>query len=145
MSLASPFPQLDHARIVAAIAAAERRTSGEIRVVVDRRKLADPVGAARRHFEHQGMTRTAARNGVLLLLAPRSRSFAIIGDEGIHRHCGDAFWREVAAELEEHFGRSDFAGGIEHAVAKAGVLLARHFPRSPDDRNELPDSVVEAG
>ncbi len=145
MGRPAPFRRLDHARIVAAIAAAEHRTSGEIRVVIDQRKLADPVGAARRQFEHLGMTRTAARNGVLILIAPRSRSFAVIGDEGIHRHCGDAFWRELAAELEEHFKRGDFNGGLEHAIARAGTLLAAHFPRRPDDRNELPDTVVEAG
>lgn len=139
----NPFPKLDHARIVAAIADAERLTSGEIRVVVIGRKVADPVAEARRQFERLGMTRTAARNGVLLLVAPRSRAFAIVGDTGIHQHCGDEFWREVAAELTEHFKRSEFTAGLEHAIARAGALLAAHFPRKPDDRNELPDSVVE--
>lgn len=143
MNFFNPFPKLDHARIVAAIADTERLTSGEIRVVIIRRKVTDPVAEARRQFERLGMTRTAARNGVLLLVAPRSRAFAIVGDTGIHQHCGDEFWREVAAELAEHFKRSEFTAGLEHAIARAGALLSIHFPRQPDDHNELPDSVVE--
>ena len=145
MNFFNPFPKLDHARIVAAIADAERLTSGEIRVVVVRRKVADPVAEARHQFEQLGMTRTAARNGVLLLVAPRSRALAIVGDTGIHRHCGDGFWREVGDELTEHFKRGEFTAGLEHAITRAGALLAVHFPRQPDDRNELPDSVVEHG
>ena len=144
MNFFDPFPKLDHARIVAAIAEAERLTSGEIRVMVIRRKVPDPVAEARRQFERLGMTRTAARNGVLLLVAPRSRAFAIVGDTGIHQHCGDEFWRKVAGELTEHFKRSEFTAGLEHAIARAGALLAVHFPRQPEDRNELPDSVVES-
>lgn len=145
MNIFNPWPELDRDRIVAAIAAAELRTAGEIRVVVERRTIADPVAEARRQFERLGMTRTAARNGVLILVAPRSHAFAIIGDTGIHRHCGEEFWREAAAEMTDHFKRGEFTTGLEHAIAKTGASLALHFPRQPDDRNELPDSVVESG
>lgn len=90
------------------------------------------------------MTRTAARNGVLIFLAPRSRTFAVIGDTGVHEKCGDTFWRELTAAMSEHFKRGDFTAGLVHGIDRAGALLAEHFPRSPDDRNELPDRVEEA-
>ena len=68
--------QLDEARIVAAIAQAEKGTSGEIRVFVSEREVDDVVERAERRFEKLGMTRTALRNGVLLYCAPRSQKFA---------------------------------------------------------------------
>lgn len=144
MNLLPLQPKIDHARIVAAIGEAEGRTSGEIRVVVSRRTTADAVAAAKIQFERLGMTGTAARNGVLIFLAPRSRSFAVIGDTGVHEKCGDAFWTELAAAMTEHFKRGDFTAGLVLGIARAGALLAENFPRQTDDRNELPNSVEES-
>jgi uncharacterized membrane protein len=144
MNLFTPVPPIDHARIVAAIQQAEARSSGEIRVLVARQKSADPLTTARAHFERLGMTKTKARNGVLIFLAPASRNFAIIGDTAVHEKCGDAFWRLLAAAMELHFKRGEFTAGLLHGVEKAGALLAEHFPPDPNDKNELPDTVEEA-
>lgn len=136
-----PGLAIDTDRVEAAIAAAERRCAAEIRVVVSRSTAADPVAAAEAEFERLGMTATAARNGVLIFLAPRSRTFAIVGDEGVHAHCGAAFWDALAATMEEAFRRDDFTAGIVLGVGRAGELLATCFPRADDDRDELPDRV----
>ena len=145
MFSAKPSPKPDHARIVAAIAAAERATSGQIRVVIARGRVRDPLAAAKKHFERLGMTRTAHRNGVLIFLAPRARTFAVAGDTGIHQHCGDSFWRELAGAMSARFQRGEFTEGLEHGISQAGRLLAAHFPRQPGGRNELPDRVEETG
>ena len=135
--------QLRHDDIVAAIRAAEQKTSGEIRIFISHHKVADPVAAAQAQFERLGMTRTRHRNAVLIFVAPMSRKFAIHGDQGVHQKCGDAFWRSVAAEISGHFGRSEFTAGIIHGIRQAGDLLAAHFPPQPGDTNELPDQIVE--
>lgn len=140
---ATPKFLVDHDRIVAAIVSAEQKTSGEVRVLVSRRTTDDAVADAQRHFERLGMTATKERNGVLFFLAPQSRAFAVIGDTAIHARCGDPFWRDVAEAMSTHFRRGDFTGGLVHGIARAGELLAEHFPRSPDDRNELPDKIEE--
>jgi uncharacterized membrane protein len=132
---------IDKERIVSAIAAAELRTSGEIRVLVAEGRAQDPVAAAKRHFERLGMTKTAARNGVLIFVAPGSRTFAVIGDTGVHEKCGDAFWQELAAAMSEEFKRGEFTAGLVQGIGRAGVLLAEHFPRRSDDKNELPDEI----
>ena len=145
MSYFSPLPKIDHARITAAIGDAERRTSGEIRVVLSRVQVDDPVAAAEREFDRLGMVSTAARNGVLIYLAPRSRKFAVIGDRGIHEKCGPIFWSELAAAMTEHFKRADFTAGLELGITRAGDLLVTHFPRANDDRDELPNAITESG
>jgi uncharacterized membrane protein len=134
--------QVRHDRVVAAIRDAETKTSGEIRVFISRKPVEDPVAAAQGHFLELGMQKTRDRNAVLIFLAPHSRKFAVIGDEAVHARCGEAFWRTLAAELSAHFQKSDFTGGLVHGIKTAGDLLARHFPRQPDDRNELPDQIA---
>jgi uncharacterized membrane protein len=144
MSLFPSALPVDQDRIVAAIGAAEQRTSGEIRVLLAKQPAPDPVAAAQQQFDRLGMTQTAARNGVLIYVAPASRTFAVIGDTGVHEKCGDPFWRELAATMTEHFKRGDFTGGLILGIQRAGALLAEHFPRQPDDKNELPDKIEEA-
>jgi len=137
------FSKLDNDRIVAAIADAERKSSGEIRVHVTGRKPENLEERARRRFELLGMAKTADSNGVLLYIAPMVRRFQILGDAGIHEKCGPDFWKEVTSEMEERFRRGEFTEGIVRGVEKVGDILVRHFPRSVADKDELPDSLDE--
>ena len=137
----SRFANFDSERIVAAIAAAEKATSGEIRVHVTRRKPKDLESRAQRRFHLLGMANTRQRNGVLLYVAPRARRFRVLGDTAIHEKVGEAFWTAVAAEIEQRFGKGEFTEGVIAAVERVGEALAAHFPRLPDDVNELPDTI----
>jgi len=144
MNIFSSLPKIDHPRVIAAIAEAEQRTSGEIRVVIARHSAPDPVAAAQKQFERLGMTRTRHRNGVLIFLAPRSRTFAVIGDTAVHAKCGDAFWLELTVAMTSHFKRGDFTGGLVHGIERAGALLAEHFPRAAGDQDQLPNQIEES-
>ena len=137
------FSKLDSDRIVEAIAEAEKKSSGQVRVHVTHRKPENLEQRAERRFERLGMTRTAHRNGVLIYIAPKLRRFRILGDTGVHEKCGDEFWKETAAEMEELFRRGEFTEGVVKGVQKAGDLLALHFPHSASDVNELPDQIDE--
>lgn len=136
-------PKVNHDLIVDAIRAAEARTSGEIRVVVARHKAEDPIAAAQGYFNKMGMANSPHRNGVLIFVAPRSRRFAVIGDSAVHDKCGDAFWKGLAEAMSGHFGRGDFTGGIVHGIERAGVLLAKTFPRTAGDGSAGAPSVTE--
>ena len=135
--------KLEHDRIVKAIAAAETKTSGEIRVFIQHGELDDVVAAAGDQFQKLGMTGTRERNAVLIFVAPRAQKFAVVGDEGIHQRCGDKFWQELVEAIGAHFQREDFTSAIVQAIEVSGERLAEHFPRTPDDRNELPNRVEE--
>lgn len=137
------FSRFDSDRIVASIAAAEEKSSGEIRVHVTRRKPDDLEERALRRFHRLGMANTKERNGVLIYIAPRAHRFRILGDVAIHEKCGDAFWKEVAAAMEAHFRKGEFTEGVVRGVERVGEVLARHFPRGTADRNELSDKVTE--
>src|SRR5581483_3914001 len=130
--------RVDHDRIVAAIQSAEKETSGEIRVHVQRRAGADIRMFAEKTFERLGMTKTAARNGVLLFIATEPRQFVILGDKGIDEKVPAGFWDEIAAKLTIRFGKGEFTDGIVEAIRAAGEHLKSFFPRSAADVNELP-------
>ena len=134
--------QLRHDDIVAAIREAEKQTSGEIRVFISRKPVGDPLPVARAHFVRMGMEKTRLRNAVLIFVAPRTHKFAVIGDAGVHTHCGDAFWRELTEEMAGHFRKAEFTTGLVHGIRKAGQVLAQHFPARPGDQNELSDDVA---
>ncbi len=134
---------LDDERIVEAIRRAEERSRGEIRVHVTSEAVGDPKGAASAMFTRLGMTATVERNGILIYVSPRAQTFAIVGDEGVHRLCGEMFWKDVAAALEEDFRARRFTDGLVRGIDRAGEVLARHFPRleGKSDRDELPNTV----
>lgn len=131
----------DERRVVTAIRDAESKTSGEIRVHVERWSREPALVTAQRWFERLGMRRTHHRNGVLFYVAVDERAFAVVGDEGIHREVGAEFWEAMRDAMASSFAQGDFAGGLVKAIEAAGVRLAEHFPRRPEDRNELPDDV----
>lgn len=133
--------QLERNSIVSAIQEAERKSSGQIRVFISRREPEEAVAAAKQRFLKLGMEKTQERNAVLIYVAPRVHKFAIIGDSAIHARCGDDFWREVSESMSGHFRNGKFTQGILHGIHRAGELLAMHFPRTSEHRNELPDEV----
>jgi len=141
MNLLPQVPHVDDVRVVAAIAEAEAHTSGEIRIVLSRQSVADPVAAAEEQFERLEMMNTTDRNGVLIFVAPSSHTFAVIGDQGVHEKCGQDFWRTLTDAMSAHFKQGKFTDGLVLGISRAGALLAEHFPRRADDPNELPDHI----
>ena len=136
--------KLEHDRIVRAIREAEMKTSGEIRVLIQRGKLkSDPLVAAQRKFHRLDMHKTRERNAVLIFVAPRAHKFAVIGDKAIHEKCGDVFWQQVTENMRTHFQNEKFSHALVEAIKEIGKLLAAHFPRTRANANELPDDVVQ--
>jgi uncharacterized membrane protein len=136
--------RVDHGRVVEAIREAELKTSGEIQVYVSRRKQIDAMDAAQKKFSELKLTRTKERNAVLIYIVPLSRILAVLGDEGIHQKCGQEFWKEVVDSMIALFHKEQFTDGIVKAIEILGQALQKHFPRCGDDRNELPDRVIES-
>jgi len=130
--------------IVAAIEAAEKQTSGEIRVHLEKRCPGrDPYIRGREVFEDLGMTETALRNGVLIYLATADRLFAVLGDRGIHEMVDDGFWAAVVERLSSFFREGEFASGMIAAIEEIGERLRTVFPYAGDgaDVNELPNEI----
>ncbi|MEY3367634.1 MAG: hypothetical protein RI973_789 [Bacteroidota bacterium] len=135
------FSKPDEARIIATIREAEKATSGEIRVHLERKYKGDITEAAHGVFHALRMDRTELRNGVLIFIVPSMHAFAIYGDEGINRKVPPHFWEDVRDIMQQHFREGQFAEGVCQGVRLAGEKLSEFFPRTTGDVNELPDDI----
>lgn len=132
----------DQQRIVAAIEVAEKRTSGEIRVHIERRcKDRNVLRRAERVFNDIGMYATRERNAVLIYLAYESRVFAIIGDCGINDRVPENYWEGEKDMLAERLRQGRAADGICAVIESIGNRLAQYFPWREDDINEQSDEI----
>jgi uncharacterized membrane protein len=133
---------IDDDRIKAAIVAAEKQTSGEIRVSVSRFFWGNVRRTAEKAFNRLDMRATKDRNGILFFVVPSRRAFAIIGDEGIHQKVGQDFWNKLVVAMAADFMAGKFNEGLVRGIEEAGRSLGVHFPYEGDkDVNELPDDI----
>ncbi len=111
-------------------------------VVPGRVKHGRAHGLAVQQFLAHGLQTTEARTGALIFVSLAERHAEIVADAGIAAHVGQAEWDAVIAALTGEIRSGRLAEGLAAAVASVGVVLARHFPASPGDRNELPNEIV---
>ena len=136
--------RLEHDAIVQAIRDAESKTSGEIRVFIQRGKMkGDALVAARNRFHRLGLHKNAHHNDVLIWIAPRAHKFAVIGDEAIHQKCGHELWVRLVDKMRDHFRHENFTQALIDAIHDIGASLASHFPRASGSAGREPDEVIE--
>jgi len=66
---------------------------------------------------------------------------AVIGDAGVHERVAPDYWQGLSGTLVAHFREGRPRDGLVTAIREVGEELRRHFPRAPDDRDELSDEV----
>lgn len=132
-------------QVLEAMREAERRSSGEIRIYLERKAKGEILSRAKKIFEKLGMTRTQKRNGVLIYFSLTHCSFAVLGDRGIDEKVGEEFWKKRVQLMERSFAENNFAEGLAAAVREIGCELAVHFPGTQDDIDELPNKIEEGG
>lgn len=86
---------------------------------------------------------TTARTGVLIFVSLAEHYAEIVADSGINRHVQQREWDAILHDLLVHARQAKLADGFVTAIAAVGEHLARHFPVSAGDVNELDDHLVE--
>ena len=127
--------------IVEAIIQAEKQTSGEIRVHIEKTSNGDVDERAHNVFHLLKMDETELQNGVLIYVAVEDRSFVICGDKGIDKVVPENFWNKTKEVIENQFKNGDFKNGIMEGVLMAGEQLKHFFPFTNNDRNELDNEI----
>lgn len=138
----SLFTTQEQELIANTITEAEKATSGEIRVAVEKHCKGSAFDRATEYFAELGMDKTALHNGVLIYLAHEDHKFAIIGDRGIDSVVPDDFWETTQIAMKAHFLSGNLAEGIVAGIALAGEKLALYFPYQNGDVNELPNEII---
>jgi uncharacterized membrane protein len=136
------FSDEEQQRIRAAIEDAEKHTSGQLRVCIEKKCNEDVLDRAAKYFYQLNMQKTRLRNGVLIYVATVDRKFAIIGDAGINKVVPANFWDDTKDDMLNHFKFGNLVEGIVTGLAIAGEHLQKYFPHNEDDNNELPDDIA---
>ncbi|HZQ11785.1 MAG TPA: TPM domain-containing protein [Pseudolabrys sp.] len=97
--------------------------------------------AAMAQFAMRGIARTRNRNGILIFVSLAERYARIVADDGIAARVPQTEWQAAVDALTAHMRDGRIADGFIAAITSCGEHLARHFPRGPDDRDELPDKI----
>jgi uncharacterized membrane protein len=135
------FSQEEQQQIITCIQQAEKQTSGEVRVHIEKNCPGDVMERAKQVFLALNLHRTEQRNGVLFYLAYDDHKFAVLGDAGIDEKVTAEFWNSTKDLLRSHFAQGKFLEGFCKGIEEAGFQLKKHFPYRSGDINELPDDI----
>lgn len=128
-------------QVVDAIVLAEKSTSGEIRVHLEKETSKPVFERAMEVFQLLEMYKTKDRNGVLIYVAVKSKSFLIYGDQGINNVVESDFWESTKEIMLNHFKNGNPKQALVEGILKAGEQLKRHFPHENNDINELSNEL----
>jgi putative membrane protein len=93
-------------------------------------------------FTAHGLHYTNARTGILILASLFERRVVVLADQGINDKVQPGTWNEIVDIITSGLKSKDGCAAFCAAIEECGKILAKHFPRSPDDRNELKDKLV---
>jgi putative membrane protein len=94
-------------------------------------------------FKAGGERRTIGRTGILIYLSLAERRAEIIGDEAVTAVTTAETWGEAMTALVSDVKSGRPGDGIVAAVELIGSVLAKHFPKTSTDTNEIPDKLIE--
>src|SRR5690606_20493638 len=107
-------------QIVNSIRQAEKITSGEIKVHIEKKcPEGNPQVRVQEVFEKLEMHQTRERNGVLLYLAYEDHIFYIFGDKGIYEKTPHDFWESTKEKMKLKFAREEFVEGFCEGIEEA--------------------------
>jgi putative membrane protein len=97
---------------------------------------------AERAFFERGLYRTKKNTGVLFFLSLLERKIWVLADKGIYEKVNQETLNRFAKEVSRAIKQGRACDALCQAIQEIGVYLAKHFPITPEDTNELPDEVM---
>ena len=112
--------------------------------IVPKRAMHDRAHVeAIRQFLAQGIHLTEHRTGVLIFVSVGKHHAEIVADSAINAKVTPEVWRDAVNATVEAIKHGHPADGLIAAVERCGTVLVEHFPPGTNNRDELPNKVVE--
>jgi putative membrane protein len=93
-------------------------------------------------FAEHGLHYTKDHTGILILVALLEHRVEVIADRGIDQKVSVGAWDEVVRMISAGIKSGQACDGLCTAIERCGDILATHFPRQADDKDELPNLLV---
>ncbi len=97
---------------------------------------------ALKQFLARGVHRTSHRTGVLIHVSAEDHVVEVIADQSIFSRVPPDIWGDTAQALLAGMAANQPAQGFIDAIARAGDILAAHFPPAPQNDDELPNQLL---
>jgi putative membrane protein len=110
-------------------------------VGMKRKEEAVRQGALRAFYE-RGLYRTRKNTGVLFFLSLFEHKVWVLADKGIYEKIDQETLNGFARAVSMGIKRGSGCDALCSAIKDAGEVLAKHFPLTPGDTNELADEVM---
>lgn len=143
------FPAVAMKAIENAIRESERSHDGELRFAVEGGlKLwlllheRTPRARANEIFSQLRVWDTEHNSGVLIYVQAVDRHIEIIADRGINAKVEQRQWEAIAGRMQTEFRAQRYEVGVIEGMREITALMARHFPPTGANPDELPDAPV---
>ncbi len=97
---------------------------------------------ARELFFDRRVHHTAGASGLLIFVSLYERTAVVLGDHSVVEALGEQFPEELCQRLTASLRSQDVATAICDTIQHAATSLQTALPRTTEDVNELPDTLV---
>lgn len=94
-------------------------------------------------FNTLGLHKTSNYQSVMIFVSLYEKYVEIITDSAIRAKIDNALWQKTIDSFLKNVKNNQFEEGYIQAIHEIGTLLAEHFPIEKNDKNELPDRLIE--
>jgi len=93
-------------------------------------------------FTAEGLHHTREHTGILILISLFERRIKVLADRGINEKVSRETWEEIVRIVTAGLKSGVPCDAFCKAIERCGEILAGHFPRAPDDTDELSNRLV---
>jgi putative membrane protein len=119
------------------------RTSVAKRLVASKDRVTEAVHTlALASFSQHGLHYTRDHTGILIIVSLLEHRVEVLADRGINTKVEAGTWQEIVHVLTTGLKSNQACDAFCKAIERCGEILATHFPRQADDKDELPNRLV---
>lgn len=93
-------------------------------------------------FTAEGLHYTRGHTGVLIFVSLFEHRVEVLADRGINEKVSPGTWDQVVHILIAGLKSGTTCDAFCRAIELCGDILSAHFPRPPDDQDELPNRLL---
>jgi putative membrane protein len=93
-------------------------------------------------FTAHGLHHTRGHTGILILVSLLEHRVEVLADRGINEKVPTGTWDEIVQIVTTGLKTANACDAFCRAIGRCGDILAQHFPRRPDDLDELANKLV---
>jgi putative membrane protein len=113
------------------------------RVLASRDRIGEAVHTlALASFTDKGLHHTRDHTGILILISLLEHRVEVLADRGINEKVSSGTWDEIVHSITAGIKSGHASDAYCKAIERCGDILATHFPRQTDDKDELPNRLV---